>query len=424
MSSTARDNLLYSPLPVPGPGELQVVLFDGGTKFQDIASMGTGLLERNASFTSEVDPDPAKRFRWNLRPGQFIENEDLRGTATLSHSPTLPADLEPFIWQVGFGIRLPAFELRFPQLVGDSFRDLARHRYALADCLKGAPIGQVLAGQGTLNERLVDQFAQSVPAAPATVVLKARTGPGRFGLRYQEGSEAVGSRNTSNRDPVTGQLTLGGEAQYAGPVEDVFFHAFDTTDGENFKITAEPSFYSREILFGTSVGRQTGTRLNLYLIPRQWFYYVLLIAWYMIVTSFSMYYHPLPFADSWWDRPPVHPVPFTGVNYMADLFGGMDDQGVYWKVTHSKEFLSLLDQVHDFEMTSWLMGIVFIGIDTYYYRVRCFGAKPEQLCGVIEDVKSGARWYVWRRTQETKDAITLVDSCFWPEGSAGASGGF
>ncbi len=109
---------------------------------------------------------------------------------------------------------------------------------------------------------------------------------------------------------------------------------------------------------------------------------------------------------------------------MADLYGGMDDQGVYWKVTHGQEFLSLLDQVHDFEMTSWLMGIVCIGIDTYYYRVRCFGAQAEQLCAVIEDVKSAARWYVWRRTQETKDAITLVDSCFWPEGSAGAGGGF
>jgi hypothetical protein len=424
MSSTARDNLLYSPLPVPGPGELDVMLFDGGTEFADIASMKTGLLERNSGFTSESDPDPAKRFRWNLRPGQFIENEDLGGIGTLSHAPALPADLEPFIWQSGFGIRLPAFDLRLPQLVGDAFRDLSRYRYALADCLKAAPIGQVLAGQGTENERLVDQFGQPAPAGPATVVLKARTGPGRFGLRYQEGTEATGSRNTNFRDPVTGRLMFGSEGDHAEPVEDVFFHAFDTTDQVNYKVTAEPYFWSREVLFGAPVGRQTGARLNLYLIPRQWFYYCLIIATYAIITLWDMYYHPLPISGSWWDRPPVHPVPFTGLNYMADLYGGMDDQGVYWKVTHSREFLSLLDGVHDFEMTSWLMGIVFIGIDTYYYRVRCFGAQAQQLCAVIEDAKNGARWYVWRRTQETKDAITLVDSKFWPEESAGAGGGF
>ena len=424
MSSLPKDNLLYSPPPVPGPGELAVTLFDGGTRFEEIASMETGLLEPNTGFTNEDDTDPAKRFRWGLRPGQFIENADLKGTATLGRAPDLAPDAEPFIWQGNPGIRLPAFDLRFPQLIGDAFLDLERHRYALADCLKGAPIGQALAGQGTQDERLADRFAQPAPGAPATVVLKAKTGPGRFGLKYQEGTEATGSRNTNFRDPVTGRLMFGGEADYAEPVEDVFFHSFDTADLVNFKVTSEPYFWSAEVPFGVPVGLGVGSRLKVHLIPRQWFYFCLIIATYAIITLWDMYYHTLPIAGSWWDRPPIHPIAFGGGDYMADLFGGMDDQGVYWKVTHSQEFLRLLGQVHDFEMTSWLMGIVFIGIDTFYYRVRCLGAKPEQLCAVIEDDKSGALWYVWRRTQEVKDAITLVDSRFWPEGSAGAGGGF
>ncbi len=59
------------------------------------------------------------------------------------------------------------------------------------------------------------------------------------------------------------------------------------------------------------------------------------------------------------------PYAFTGNNYMAELFGGMDDYAVYWQVTHSPEFLELASQVHDFEMTSWLMGIIFTGIEAY-----------------------------------------------------------
>ena len=310
---------------------------------------------------------------------------------------------------------MPAFEIRLPQLLGDGFRDLGRHRYALSDCLRGAPIGQALAGQGGTDERLVDRFGQPAPAAPATIVLRARTGPGRFGIRYQEGSEATGSRNTSNRDPVTGKLTLGDEAEHAAPVEDVFFHAFDTTDQVNFKVTAEPYFWSPEVLFGAPIGRRTGSRLNIYLIPRQWLYFVLILAWYMIVTLWTEMMHPLPISASWWDRPPIHPYAFGGGNYWAEIFGGMDDYAVFWKVAHSQEFANCVNAVHDFEMTSWLMGIFFCGIEFYYYRVRCFGAQAQQLCAVIEEVKSRARWYVWRRTPEVKDAITLVDSQFLPE---------
>jgi hypothetical protein len=424
MSSTQRDNLLFSPPPVPGPGELQVALLDGGTRFQDLAHLATGILERNVNFTSETDPDPALRFRWNLRPGQFIENDAVRGPAIVGQAPELGLYTEPLIWQDYAGIRLPAFELRFPQLVGDDFQDLDRHRYTLEDCLKGAPIGQALAGQGTEGEHLIDHFGQPAQTAPATVLLEAHTGPGRFGLKYHEGTEASGSRNTTNRDPITGRLMFGSEAAYAEPVEDVFFHSFDTTDLENFKVTALPRFHAPETLFAVPVGTRMTARLNVHLIPRQWFYFVYILAWYAIVTMFDLVYHPLPIAASWWDRPPVHPVPFGNGSYMADLYAGMDDQGIYWKVTHSQEFLSLLAQVHDFEMTSWLVGIIFLGIETYYYRVRCFGAKPEQLCAVIEDARSGARWHVWRRTQEIKDAITLVDCCFWPETSAGAGWGF
>ena len=67
----------------------------------------------------------------------------------------------------------------------------------------------------------------------------------------------------------------------------------------------------------------------------------------------------------------------------------------------------------------WLFGIIFVGISDFYYRVRCFGAKPKQLCAVIEDAYSGYRWYVWRKTQEEKDKITLADCKFWPEDYGG-----
>jgi hypothetical protein len=75
-------------------------------------------------------------------------------------------------------------------------------------------------------------------------------------------------------------------------------------------------------------------------------------------------------------------------------------------------------------MMTWMMGIIWAGIGTYYMRVRCFGAKPQQLCAVIEDAVTGHQWYVWRKTQEEKDKITLVDCQFWPEESGGAGWGF
>jgi len=423
MTSKATDHLRYWRLPAKPPGELQVLLMDAGLRFTDIAGYPTGKIIHNAGFESLDDPDPEKRFRWQLVPGQWIHDDNFSGPPR-THAPTL-GENAPFEWRGGPDVRMPNWELRAIQQIqigSDQeavfWVDTERRRYLWSDSEKWVPLGQVLTGQGTEQERLVNQFGLPVTPGLATQYLRARPGPGRYGLRYQEWTEATGSRNTINRDPQ-GHLIFGYEAEQAEPVEDVFFHAFDTTDVANFKITREPSFLSPEIPFSVAVGHRTTPRLHIHLVPRQWFFFCYILAWYMVVTLWDFFMHPLPFTASWWDRPPAAPYPFTGVDYMADIYGGMDDYGVYWQVTHSPQFLELLSQVHDFEMTSWLMGIIFAGIDTFYYRVRCFGAKAEQLCAVIEDARSGALSYVWRRTAETKDAITLVDSQFWPEGYAG-----
>jgi len=421
MTSKATDHLRYWRLPAKPPGELQVLLMDAGLRFQDIAGFPTGRIVHNAGFESSTDPDPEKRFRWQLVPGHWIHDENFKGLPRLGQAASL-GENAPFQWQTGYGVRAPNWELRAIQKINlgpdeeaATWVELERHRYLSSDTEQWVPLGQVLTGQGTEQERLVNQFGLPVTPGPATQYLRARPGPGRYGLRYQESTEASGSRNTTNRDEY-GRLVFGEEAAYAEPVEDVFFHSFDTTDLANFKITKEASFVSQERPFSIGVGHKMTPRIHLHLVPRQWFFFCYILAWYEIVTPFTEWMYPLPFAASWYDRPPAAPYPFTGANFMADIYGGMDDYGVYWQVTHSPEFLELASQVHDFEMTSWLMGIIFTGIEFYYYRVRCFGARAQQLCAVIEDARSGDLWYVWRRTAETKDAITLVDCKFWPEG--------
>lgn len=414
MRSLKHHQVLYSPLYRTGIGQIQLHLNDAGTKFNDISHLQTGILERNEGFTSRSDPDPTRRFLYNLRPGQYIENDNLSGRQITR--PNI-VDPMPMTWQGGHGVKMPNFTVGLKQYIKelDDWITAPRLDFEWSQCEKWAPIGQWLDGVGELQEQYVDHFYKPQAGGDNTMVLVAVPGGGTYGLKYQEGIEAEGGRNTSNKDPVTGRTTWQLEASQFEPVEDVFFHSFDTTDLENFKITNDNHPGAKEATFHLTTGEERTARLNIHLVPRQWYYFVYALSWYLIITPFTYFYHPQPVADGWYDRTPVHPYPFTGFNYYGDIYGGRDDYGVYWKVIHSQEFLDILSALNDLQMSSYYMGIVWVGVEYFYYRVRCFPALQNQLCAVIEDRDSGAKWYIWRRTKEDKDTITLVDSYFWPE---------
>jgi len=412
--SMAKDHLVYSPLPATPPGQVQIQLFDGGATFKENPEETAGRLVRNPDFIQETEMDPRKRFKWVFEPGIYAENPEFKGRTIKRTAPTISKPL-PLTWQADVGVKMPNFSLALVQYVkelSEPWVTLSRLETTWDKAQKGAPIGQALGNQGTGNEEYQDAYYQPGPEAPLTMLLKITPGPGRYGLRYSEGLEALGSRNTSN--VINGRLVFQSEVEFFEQVEDVFFYSFDTTDLDNFKVTASPDYLGQEMPFNFPVSPRIGRRYMIYLVPRQWYYFVYILTWFMVVTYWDYYMHPIPLVASWYDRPPLYPTPYTGENYMGEIYGGRDDRGVYEKVMNSPEFVSLQQQIRDWETSSWLFTTIFVGVSDYYYRVRCFGALEGQLCGVIEEAETGRKWYVWRRTDEEKDAITLVDSLFWP----------
>lgn len=419
MPSRPKDHLIYRrPLP-PLPGRVHVHLYDGATKFEDIPDLRTGILETNYDYISPEHWDPNHRFKYDLRSGQYIENHAaVVGRRT---SPTI-IDPCPFIWRSSTNIRMPNFDVSMMQFQRDlpgapgGWAEFPRHQFNWSDCAQFAPIGAYLEGrgQGAGAEYWSNVYYENVSNQEKTLVLQAEPGPGLYGLKYFEGLEAEGGVNTSNKN-AAGRTVWQIEAPLFEPIGDVFFHAFDTTDLDQFKITGTEYFEDREIPFSFRVDETGSTILNVYLIPRQWYYFVYVLSWYMIITLFSYWYHPYVVAKGWYDRPPVFPYAYGPNDYWGPVYGGKDDYACYKKVIYHETFTEILHAIQDFAMHSWLMGIVWVGVEYFYYRVRSFPALTGQLAAVIEDALSGQRWYVWHRRDETRDTYTLVDCFFWPE---------
>jgi hypothetical protein len=318
---------------------------------------------------------------------------------------------------------MPNFDISLKQFLEDlpgapgGWAEFTRHIYNWADGSKFAPIGSYLynRGAGEGQEYYANTFYEPIPDDVAgTMVIQASPGPGIYGLKYLEGIEAEGGVNTTNKDEH-GRTVWQMEAPLFEPIGDAFFHSFDTTDTDQFRITAVNDVNAEEVGFQVPVHEIGSSHLNVYLVPRQWFYFVYCLTWYLIITPFTYYYYPSPIADSWYDRPPVHPYPYVPTNYWGPIYGGKDDYGVYWKVIHDDHFLAFLTTLNDLETVGWMFGIVFVGVEYFYYRVRSFPALQGQLAAVIENIQTGDEWYVWHRKAEERDTYTMVDCFFWPE---------
>ena len=148
MTSKATDHLRYWRRPPRPPGELQVLLMDAGLRFQDIAGFPTGKIIHNAGFLSLGDPDPERRFRWQLVPGHWIHDDNFKGLPRLGQAAPL-GENAPFQWQTGYGVRAPNWELRAIQRINlgpdeeaATWVDLERHRYSRATPSNGCPSGR------------------------------------------------------------------------------------------------------------------------------------------------------------------------------------------------------------------------------------------------------------------------------------------
>ena len=394
-------HLLYQWKQPGNPGNARLNFFDAQTRFNQIPDSEDYRLIPNKDWDPTATADPHRRYRYDMDNGIYIEADDINWGG----------DCVPLVNMPQYGIRKPNMSIEFIQYIDGkpvTPGSIQRNQKTSLDISAGTPVNRYLDPD---DNTVKDGFG--MPNNSGLQVLKLITSltPGLYGLKYTELEEAEGSIGTTNR-PDGKRLVMGSETEYKEPVSGIFFYNFDTTDSDNFKVTTSESYYGHEagplIISGNALNGQ----YDIYLVPRQWFYYVYFLAWYILYTMFWYSYHVIPFSTYWYDRPPFHPVPFTGEPYWASIFAGMDDYGCWWKVSHSQQFADLLKEPEKINAGWFGGGLVWIGNQDYYYRVRVFRADPKQLCAIIHNRITNQKFWIWRKTYEDREPITIVDCPF------------
>lgn len=100
---------------------------------------------------------------------------------------------------------------------------------------------------------------------------------GQYGIAFGEvGTKTIAHYITRTADMPYYETTPG-EIQYQSDWIEPFgflFHPFDTLDDVNFKVTAAPSFNANALSGSFDFGPLPNVKVNVYLIPRRWLYYL------------------------------------------------------------------------------------------------------------------------------------------------------